>query len=116
MVPQRPFFSGSPGCVRSSALIWLFSSAHSTRACYGGVRLGSVVAPRCPSRWRTVGFLLRPCPDHFLDFGRRDRGGSSRSWRVFVQRRQATVQKPVPPARCLLRHDPQLGRDLLILP
>ena len=25
MVPARPFFSGRPGCVRSSAWIWLFS-------------------------------------------------------------------------------------------
>src|SRR5213082_1214586 len=29
MVPQRPFFMGKPGWVRSSAWIWLFSSARS---------------------------------------------------------------------------------------
>jgi hypothetical protein len=38
MVPHRPFFSGRPGCVRSSAWIWLFSSAQSTMACSGGLR------------------------------------------------------------------------------
>ena len=38
MVPQRPFLIGSPGCVRSSAWIWLFSSTHSTSACCGGLR------------------------------------------------------------------------------
>ena len=32
----RPFFSGSPGCVRSSAWIWLFSSTDRTMACAGG--------------------------------------------------------------------------------
>jgi uncharacterized protein (TIGR03437 family) len=30
MVPQRPFWIGSPGWVRSSAWIWLFSSTQST--------------------------------------------------------------------------------------
>ena len=44
--------------------------------------------------------------DHFLDFGRRDRGCSSRSGRVFVQRRQAAIQKPVPPASGLLQRTP----------
>ena len=29
MVCARPFFSGSPGCVLSSACTWLFSSQHS---------------------------------------------------------------------------------------
>src|SRR6185312_10399521 len=38
MVPQRPFFSGSPGWVRSSAWIWLFSSRHSTSTLCGGFR------------------------------------------------------------------------------
>src|SRR5205809_6307579 len=38
MVPQRPFLIGRPGCVRSSAWIWLFSSTHSTIACCGGLR------------------------------------------------------------------------------
>ena len=33
-----PFFSGSPGCVRSSAWIWDFSSTHSTSALSGGLR------------------------------------------------------------------------------
>ena len=28
---------------------------------------------------------------------------------------EPAVQKPVPPARCLLRHDLQFGRNLLIL-
>ena len=32
----RPFFIGRPGCVRSSAWIWLFSSTESTTACAGG--------------------------------------------------------------------------------
>ena len=32
-VAARPFFIGSPGCVRSSACTWLFSSQHSTIAC-----------------------------------------------------------------------------------
>ena len=36
-VPQRPRFIGSPGWVRSSAWIWLFSSTDSTRACSGGL-------------------------------------------------------------------------------
>src|SRR5437879_9167866 len=38
MVPQRPFVIGSPGWVRSSAWIWLFSSTQSTIACSGGFR------------------------------------------------------------------------------
>src|SRR5207244_12518454 len=36
IVPHRPFFNGSPGCVRSNACIWLFSSKHSTKALSGG--------------------------------------------------------------------------------
>src|ERR1700751_6042749 len=32
----RPAFNGSPGWVRSSARIWLFSSTDKTRACSGG--------------------------------------------------------------------------------
>src|ERR1039458_2600868 len=65
-------------------------------------------AARAPVR-SVAGFLLRRLPDHVLDFGGCDRGGSSRSRRVFVQRRQATVEKPVPPACCLLRHDSQFA-------
>src|SRR5271157_387347 len=38
MVPQRPFLIGNPGCVRSSAWIWLFSSTQRTIACCGGFR------------------------------------------------------------------------------
>src|SRR5947209_17067462 len=38
MVPQRPFLIGSPGWVRSSAWIWLFSSTQSTIDCCGGFR------------------------------------------------------------------------------
>src|SRR5271166_4025232 len=38
MVPQRPFLIGNPGCVRSNAWIWLFSSTQSTIACCGGLR------------------------------------------------------------------------------
>ena len=38
LVPARPFFKGSDGCVRSSAWIWLFSSTHSTTALSGGFR------------------------------------------------------------------------------
>jgi hypothetical protein len=68
-------------------------------------------APVC----RVAGVLLRRLPDHFLDFGRRDGGRPSRSWCGFIQRRQTTVEKPVPPARCLLRHNSQFGRNLLIL-
>ena len=34
--PALPFFIGSPGWVRSSAWIWLFSSTDSTTACAGG--------------------------------------------------------------------------------
>jgi hypothetical protein len=33
---QRPGFIGSPGWVRSSAWIWLFSSTDGTTACSGG--------------------------------------------------------------------------------
>src|SRR5437879_13768649 len=36
IVPHRPFFNVSPGCVRSNACIWLFSSKHSTKALSGG--------------------------------------------------------------------------------
>lgn len=32
IVAARPVFSGRPGCVRSRAWIWLFSSTHSIRA------------------------------------------------------------------------------------
>jgi hypothetical protein len=32
MVPARPRFRGNPGCVRSSAWIWLFSSIDKTTA------------------------------------------------------------------------------------
>ena len=35
IVPQRPFFIGSPGWVRSSAWICDFSSTDSTSACSG---------------------------------------------------------------------------------
>ena len=37
MVAARPRFRGSPGCVRSSAWIWLFSSTQSTKALSGGL-------------------------------------------------------------------------------
>jgi hypothetical protein len=37
MVPQRPFFIGKPGWVRSSVWIWLFSSLDRTTACSGGL-------------------------------------------------------------------------------
>jgi hypothetical protein len=37
-VPQRPFLSGKPGCIRSRAWICLLSSAHSTIACSGGFK------------------------------------------------------------------------------
>jgi hypothetical protein len=40
---------------------------------------------------------------------------SSRTRRIFVQCGKAAVQKPIPPARGLLRRDFQLSRDLLIL-
>jgi hypothetical protein len=36
IVPQRPGFSGNPGCVRSSAWICDFSSTLSTMACADG--------------------------------------------------------------------------------
>jgi len=36
MVAARPFLGGSPGCVRSGARTWLFSSQHKTKACSGG--------------------------------------------------------------------------------
>jgi len=38
IVAARPFFSGSPGWVRSGAWIWDFSSTHSTTARSGGSR------------------------------------------------------------------------------
>ena len=38
VVPARPFFIGSPGWVRSSAWIWLFSSIEYTSALSGGFR------------------------------------------------------------------------------
>jgi hypothetical protein len=38
MVPQRPFFRGKPGWVRSKAWIWLFSSTENTSALSGGLR------------------------------------------------------------------------------
>ena len=38
MVAARPFFRGRPGCVRSRAWIWLFSSTDSTMALAGGSR------------------------------------------------------------------------------
>ncbi len=74
MVPQRPFFMGSPGCVRSSAWIWLFSSTHSTSACCGGFRYKPTtsvsfsrncasrdslkVLPRCGCSWWLCQMLL----------------------------------------------------------
>src|SRR3972149_9663755 len=38
MVPQRPFFIGNPGCVRSRACTCDFSSTHNTTALSGGFR------------------------------------------------------------------------------
>src|SRR3972149_5159428 len=38
MVPQRPFFIGNPGCVRSRACTCDFSSTHRTTALSGGFR------------------------------------------------------------------------------
>lgn len=38
LVIIRPFFIGRPGCVRSSAWIWVFSSTESTSARSGGLR------------------------------------------------------------------------------
>lgn len=39
LVAPRPRFIGSPGWVRSSAWVWLFSSTDSTSACLGGLPL-----------------------------------------------------------------------------
>jgi len=36
MIPQRPFFKGRPGWVRSRDWSWLFSSTHEPRALSGG--------------------------------------------------------------------------------
>src|SRR5277367_2796098 len=38
------FFIGRPGCVRSSAWIWLFSSTLNTSACSGGFRYSPTIA------------------------------------------------------------------------
>src|SRR3979411_2973350 len=56
-------------------------------------------------------FLLSRFPDHVLDFGRPDCRGSARARGVFVPKRETAA----PPARSLLRHDSQFGRNLLIL-
>src|SRR5216683_5828087 len=45
MVWQRPGLIGSPGWVRSSAWIWLFSSSERTTACAGGSTHGSGLGP-----------------------------------------------------------------------
>ncbi len=44
MVAPRPFFIGKPGCVRSSACIWLFSSTLNTSACSGGFKYSPTMA------------------------------------------------------------------------
>ena len=54
MAAARPFFSGKPSCVRSSACTWLFSSQHSTSACSGGdmyrPTMSSSFSTNCGSR------------------------------------------------------------------
>src|SRR5712691_9043029 len=44
MVPQRPFFQGRPGWVRSNAWIWHFSSSDKTIAFAGGCRYKPVTS------------------------------------------------------------------------
>src|ERR1700732_503794 len=44
MVPARPFFIGSPGWVRSSAWIWLFSSTERTMAWSGGLTYSPTIS------------------------------------------------------------------------
>jgi hypothetical protein len=59
MVWQRPGLIGSPGWVRSSAWIWLFSSIDSTTAWAGGSdpRIRLVAGPRAGSELGDVGQL-----------------------------------------------------------
>ena len=51
MVAARPFFMGSPGCVRSSACTWLFSSQHSTSACSGGDMYKPTISSSFSTNW-----------------------------------------------------------------
>src|SRR6266852_7827751 len=53
MVWQRPGLIGSPGWVRSSAWIWLFSSSERTTACAGGSTHGA--GPRAGAEADNVG-------------------------------------------------------------
>jgi len=54
IVPQRPFFCGSEGWVRSKAWIGVFSSTHRTRACSGGWRYKPTTATTGAANWRSV--------------------------------------------------------------
>src|ERR1039458_3180273 len=74
MVPHRPFFSGSPGCVRSNAWIWLFSSKHSTSALSGGFKYSpttsvsfsrNFASRESLKMWLRCGLRLGSCPKRF---------------------------------------------------
>src|SRR5450759_2406987 len=70
MVPARPFFIGSEGCVRSSACTEDFSSMQSTTACSGGLRWRPTTSISFSSNRGSLDSLnvftrcgLRPRPD-----------------------------------------------------
>src|SRR3990170_5911220 len=73
MVPHRPFFIGSPGCVRSNACTWDFSSTHKTNALSGGFRYKPTTSVNFSTNCLsldTLKVLIRwgcnPCASHTL--------------------------------------------------
>ena len=90
MVPQRPFFMGSPGCVRSSAWIELFSSKLNTAAFSGGSRCRPTTSRSFSSKSGSL-----------LSLKVRDRCG----FRPRARHVRFTKSRDAPVSRAIDRHD-----------
>ena len=96
MVAARPFFIGSPGCVRSSACTWLFSSQHSTKACSGGDTYSPTMSSSFSTNFgsREILNVLTKCG--FRPLAPRYAAHSYRSPRLFGQAGACTNGSPPP--------------------
>jgi len=72
--------------------------------------------PRSRGPMGPVSRLLLCCfLNHSLHLGGGNTGRAARPGRVLLPPRHPQSEEPLPPARCLLRRDSQLGGDILIL-
>jgi len=108
MVAARPFFSGSPGCVRSSACTWLFSSQHNTSACSGGDRYKPTMSSSFSANFGSRETLNVSTKCGFSPLARQIRSTGIADARLGGQRARAPVGSRFGLVLCRQAHD--LGR------